>query len=147
VSIATFSPLTNWLFVLGDNPWPAAFGATLAAMFVLTCTAIWIGLLSVAYVAGRKEEACAALNGRHVAMSVGATALLVLLVLSHQWSVGNIGSTSNDVSCADFCRDKLFLGSGMPPKNSGIETCSCDDAQGHEAVEVPMAEVASQRGK
>jgi hypothetical protein len=46
-----------------------------------------------------------------------------------------------EVSCADLCRAKGFIGSGVPPRNSGEHTCSCFDAQGREAVKLPLSEL------
>src|SRR5438034_9814042 len=81
-----------WLFVFGDNPWPSFANQMLVAMLILTFMTLWVAFMSVAYVAGKKQEARASLNAKHVAASAGATALLVVLTLLHQWSVGNIGT-------------------------------------------------------
>jgi hypothetical protein len=125
-----------WIFVYGDDPWPSAAGNALTAMLVLTCVTLWAVFLSVAYVAGKRQEAHATLNARHVMASLGATALLLALVVSHQWREGNIGAQSDDVLCAVFCHGWGFAGSGMPPRDAGAATCI--DAQGREAVKVPM---------
>jgi hypothetical protein len=127
-----------WIFVFGDNPWPSAAGNILAAMLVLACMTLWIALLSVAYAAGKKQEAQAALNVRHVMASAGATSLLVLLVALQQWSVGNIGTKSDSVLCSEFCREKGFLASHMSPRDAVAATCSCLDEHGREAVTIPM---------
>jgi len=136
-----------WLFVLGDNPWPSSANNMLGAMFVLVCMALWVALMSVAYVAGKKQESHAAMNTQHVAISAGVTVLLVLVVVSHQWRVGNIGTKSDGILCSAYCRDKGFMGSGMQPENTGTVTCSCFDAQGREAVIVPMSDVAAEQRK
>jgi len=136
-----------WIFVLGDNPWPSSAGNMLTAMFVLACVMLWVAFMSAAYVFGKKQEEHAVLNAKHVMASVGATALLVLLVVSHQWGVGNIGTKSEGVLCSEFCRDKGFAGNGMPPRDKGAVTCSCFDAQGREAVKVPMGDVTVGQGK
>jgi hypothetical protein len=130
-----------WIFVFGDNPWPSSADNILTAMLILACMTLWVFFMSAAYVAGKKQEEHTALNVKHVLASAGATALLVLLAGLHQWGVGNIGPKSDDVLCSDFCRDKGFAGSGMPPRDAGAATCSCFDAQGREAVKVPMREV------
>ena len=134
-----------WLFVFGDNSWPEPANMMLVALFVLTCIAFMVALLSVAYITGRNEEKRVALNAKHVVMSVGSTAMLVFLVVAHQWSVGNIGTPSNSVLCSEFCQDQGFAGSGMPPRDSGVETCSCFDAHGGVAIKVPFAEIPMQR--
>ena len=136
-----------WIFVFGDNPWPSFAGNMLAVMIVLVCLTLWVVFMYAAYVVGKKQEAHASLNAKHVMASVGATVLLVLLVVLHQWGVGNIGTKSNRVLCSEFCRDKGFSGSGLPPRNAGEATCLCFDAQGHEAVKVPMRDVTKGQDK
>jgi hypothetical protein len=149
VSLLLFAAAAGalWIFVLGDNPWPASAGNVLMGLLVLACAALWLGLLALAYATGKQQEAQPALNPRHVLAAVGTTALLVLLVVAQQWSVGNLGAKSDSVACADHCKAKGFMASGMPPRDSGLATCSCYDAQGREAVKVPMAEVAAGPGK
>lgn len=138
---------TLWLFVLGDARWPSSAEAVLAALFILVCVTLWGKFIGVAYRAGRKQEARAVLNPAHLVMSAVATAVLVLLVVFYQWSVGNIGAQSSGLLCAGFCRDRGFAGSGMPSRDSGATTCSCFDARGREAVRVPIADVTVQRRK
>ncbi|MFA5083294.1 MAG: hypothetical protein WC474_12155 [Hydrogenophilaceae bacterium] len=147
LSVALFGSAAGllWLFVFGDNPWPTSASKILMALFVLTCAASWLALLATAYVAGRREESRATLNVRHVAMSAGATALLLLAVVMHQWNVGNLGTPGDDILCSGYCRDRGFAGSATPPRDTGEATCSCLDAQGREATKVPMAEVTAQR--
>jgi len=136
-----------WIFVFGDNPWPASAGTVLTVMLVLAFLALWVGLLSAAYRFGIKQEQQATLNTRHMMTAVGATVLLVLLVVAHQWSVGNLGPKSDGELCADFCQEKGYSGSGMPPRDAGVATCSCFNAQGREAVKVPMGEITARQGK
>lgn len=136
-----------WIFVFGDNPWPPTADTVLTAVLVLACTALWLAMLYAAYVVGKKQEAQATLNTRHVMIAVGVTVLLVLLAVAHQWRVGNLGPKSNGELCADFCRDQGFAGSGMPPRDAGAATCSCFDAQGREAMKVPMGEITGRQGQ
>ena len=131
-----------WLLVYGDDPWPARVNTALIALFAFTCVVALSGWLYVAYATGRKEEASSALNGKHVAMAAGATVLLVLLIAAHQWGVGNIGVPSDSVACSDFCRSQGYAASGMPPRDSGVGSCSCYDAQGRESIRVPSAGVS-----
>ena len=130
-----------WLFVFGDNPWPSAAGNALAVGFILAFAACWIGLLSAAYAAGKKHEDSPGFDARVVWASSGATALLVLLVVAHQRSVGNLGPKDDGTLCSAFCQARGHSGSGMPPRNSGDTTCSCYDAQGREAVKAPIEKV------
>jgi ABC-type multidrug transport system fused ATPase/permease subunit len=149
ISLLLFGAVAGalWLFVLGDNPWPSTVNSMLVAMLILACMTLWVAFMSVAYVAGKKQEAHVAMNTKHVVVSAGATALLVLLVVSHQWSVGNIGARSDGLLCSEYCRDKGFVGSGMQPRNTGAATCSCFDAQGREAAKVPMSDVTAEQRK
>ena len=149
ISVLVFGAAAGalWLFLLGDSPWPLSVGSLLMVTFVLACTALWVAFMSVAYMLGKKQEARAVLNAKHVALSAGATVLLVLLVVSHQWSVGNMGGPSDGALCSEFCRAKGFAGSGMPPRNTGATTCSCYDVQGREAATVPIENVIAERRK
>ena len=143
LAVAVFGAAAGvlWLFVAGDSPWPSAATTLLVAVFVLAFAASALVLTHRAYVVGRREEARPSLNPKHVVAAVGATALLLLAIVAYQWHVENIGAKSDDVRCADFCRDKGFAGSGMPPRNARAATCTCFDPQGREAVKVPMADV------
>lgn len=136
ISITLFGATAGalWLFVFGDNTWPASVNNLLTAMFFLVGIALWLALLSAAYRVGRRQEQHEALNTRHVAVAVGATLLMLLVAAAHQWSVGNIGPKSDSLVCAEHCQSKGFAGSGMPPRDSGDRTCSCFDAQGREFV-------------
>jgi hypothetical protein len=136
-----------WIFVFGDNPWPPSAEKALAAVFFVACLTLWVAFMSVAFIAGKKQEESASLNVKHVIASAGATALAVLFMVLHQWSTGNVGPKSDSVLCSELCREKGFAGSGMPPRDAGAPTCSCFDAQGREAVKVPMGDVAAGRGK
>lgn len=135
-----------WLFVFGDDPWPAYAEAVLTAAFVLGCLTLWALFLSAAYAAGKAQEARATLNPRHVIGAVGVTALLVLIVVTHQWQVGNLGAKSAGVLCAEFCQAKGYAGSGMPPRDAGAAICSCIDGQGREALTLPLADIARTPG-
>jgi hypothetical protein len=131
-----------WLFVFGDNPWPPSVGTALTVLFVVVALVVWAVLLSVAYAYGRKQEARDFSILWPVVAAAGATAFLVALVVLQQWRVGNLGPKSADMLCSEYCRDKGYAASGMPPRNSGEATCSCLDAQGREAVKVPIDQIA-----
>jgi len=130
-----------WIFVFGDNPWSSYVSTLLTALLVLAVATLWIALMSAAYVVGKKQEEHAVLNAKHVMAAAAATALLMLLVVSYQWRVGNIGTKSDGMLCSSFCQDKGFPSSGMPPRDAGVATCSCFDAQGRETVKAPMVDV------
>lgn len=127
-----------WLFVFGDNPWPAAAEQTLPVIFALTFLIMWIGLMAVGYQTGKRLEKESALNTSHVLISMGLTAMFIMFILLQQWSIGNIGPKSDSIICGDFCAEKGYSGSGMPPPISGDRTCSCYDNSGNEALKVPL---------
>lgn len=130
-----------WLFVAGDNEWPAAIDTILVAVFVIAFAASALGLGSLAYSAGKRREQEASGTGAPVVAAGVATAVLVLAIVAHQWQIGNIGPRPDSVVCSEFCMSKGSAGSSMPPRNSGAATCSCLDAQGREAITVPMESI------
>lgn len=131
-----------WLFLFGDDPWPATGETALVAIAIATFTALLLVLLRLAYVLGRKEEESARLNAGHVAISLGAALLLVGAGAYHQVRVGNLGVPHESIVCADFCRDAGFTGgSQMPPRNAGARVCICLDARGREAANVSIDEI------
>jgi hypothetical protein len=38
--------------------------------------------------------------------------------------------------CSDFCKQNGFAASGMPPRDSGENSCSCYDNSGQEVINV-----------
>ncbi len=134
-----------WLFVFGDRAWPPAATVGLAALFLLVFAASAFALTCRAYALGRAQEAQASLDARHVLAAAGAAAFLLLVIVAYQWHVGNIGRKTEESFCSEFCEGKGFAGSGTPPRNAGAATCSCFDAQGREAVKVPMESVLSHK--
>ena len=128
-----------WLFVFGDDTWPATANTLLGAVFAGGVATLWIVLLSIAWSVGKRQEGRPALNRAHVALAIGATVLLaaVIAVRLTGWSFS--GARTDSVVCADFCRDRGFAGSGMPPLDSGDRTCSCYDTQGREAEQIDLS--------
>jgi hypothetical protein len=140
VSIFGFAALAGilWLYVFGDNPWPAYIEPILAAFFVGTVLFGWLVFIVLGFFIGMRLEKDPALNRTHILISAGLTLALILLMVFHQWSVGNLGPKSNSVQCSDFCSLHGYAGSGMPPAISGDRTCSCYDSSGHEALRIPL---------
>ena len=147
VAFAVFGAAAGilWLFLAGDTPWSPVADALLGAVFVLAFAASALAFTSWAYAVGRQEETATSLNVRHAVAAVGATVLLLLVVVAYQWHVGNIGRSTDGVLCADYCQAKGFAGSGMPPRNAGAATCTCFDPQGREVVTVPMETVVPRK--
>src|SRR3954469_15653517 len=118
-----------WIFIFGDNTWPDYAGWVLGAVFGVTFLAISIGAARLAYLAGLKAEAGGTLNAGYVALSALATAVLVGIFMTWPWGLDKMGSPPDDVACASFCRSHEFVGSSMPPRDSGKRVCGCIDAK------------------
>jgi hypothetical protein len=140
VSIFGFAALTGllWLFVFGDNPWPAYSEPVLASLFVLVVLALWMFFIVLGYFVGRRLEKDPVLNRTHILISVGLTLAFLLLLVFQQWSVGNLGPKTGSAQCSDFCSLHGYSGSGMPPAISGDRTCSCYDSNGNEVLKIPL---------
>ena len=131
-----------WLFVFGDNPWPPIASTMLGAVYLAGCAGLWLALLFVAYAVGKGQEVRPALNIGHVALSIGATVLLLTVIAARMMGLSISERSSDSLVCADFCRAEGFSASGTPPQNSGNRTCTCYDAQGREVRQVPLSEIA-----
>jgi hypothetical protein len=105
---------------------------------VLTVLVIWIAIITLGFVAGKRLERDPLVNKKGVLVSGGLTAMFLLLILFQQWSVGNLGPKSDTVLCSEFCARHGYAGSGMPPQNTGDRICSCFDDSGNEALTVPL---------
>ena len=149
ISVFVFGGLTGilWLFVFGDNPWPAFIEHVLAVLFVLSVLFLWLATIVLGYIIGRRLEKDPALNRTHIFISAGLTLAFVLLILFQQWSVGNLGPKTESVQCSDFCTMHGYAGSGMPPAISGDRTCSCYDDSGNEVLRIPLDHLNPDFGK
>ena len=127
-----------WLFVFGDDPWPAVAGTMLGAVFVGVGAALWALLLAGAYAVGRQQESAPRLNTNHVAVAIGITAVVGGLVASRVAGVRFGGAQDDTIVCAERCRAEGFMASGMPPRDSGDRTCTCYDASGQAARRAPI---------
>ena len=144
ISIFVFAAFAGilWLYVFGDNPWPASSETMIPALFVLVFGVLWVGLITFGYFIGKKRETDPLINRNHILISAGLTLMFILLMIFQQWSVGNLGPKSDGVLCSEFCTRHGYSGSGMPPQNSGDRTCSCYDASGNEALAVPLDSIS-----
>jgi hypothetical protein len=127
-----------WIYFFGDHPWPSAIETILPILFVLIFLMVWITTIIIGFVTGRRLEKDPALNRKHILVPGALTILFVVFIVLQQWSVGNIGPKSDTVICSDYCSQKGYSGSGMPPQNSGDRTCSCYDSSGNEALKLPL---------
>ena len=144
-----FAALTGflWLYVFGDNPWPAYIGPILATLFVLTVLVLWLVFIVLGFFTGRRLEKDAAPNRTHILISAGLTLAFLLFVVIQQWSVGRLGPQPDSVLCSDFCSMHGHAGSGMPPAISGDRTCSCYDSAGNEVLRIPLDHLDPDLGK
>jgi hypothetical protein len=131
-----------WLFVYGDNPWPPVTSTFLGMLFVLGGAGLWLALLSVAYMVGRQQEVRPTINIGHVALSIGATIVLLGMIVVRVAGVNIFRTESDSLVCADFCRAAGFAASGTSPRNADDRTCGCYDAQGREVRQVPLSELS-----
>jgi hypothetical protein len=140
ISILLFGGLMGllWTFVFGDNPWPSYVERLTAVFFILTVLTLWLASIGLGYVIGRRLEDQPGLSRTHILISAGLTVLFLLLIVFQQWSVGNLGPSSDSVLCSDFCTQHGYSGSGMPPGISGNRMCSCYDDSGNEALTIPL---------
>lgn len=140
LAIFTLGAFTGilWLFVLGDNPWPASAEVILSILFTAVFLLLWAGSILLGYWTGRRLENDPALNRSHVFISAGFTLLFLLFMVFYQWRVGNLGPQSDSVLCSEFCVQHGYAGSGTPPEDSGSQICSCYDGAGNEALRIPL---------
>jgi hypothetical protein len=127
-----------WLYVFGDNPWPAYIEPFLTVLFAGALLVLWLMFIVPGYFIGRSLEKDPALNWIHIWISAGLTLILLLFVFFQQWSVGNLSPRSGSAQCSDFCSLHGYAGSGMPPAITGDRTCSCYDSSGNEALRIPL---------
>jgi hypothetical protein len=126
-----------WIFVYGDNPWPAYLDQ-LAPIFMGTVfLGTWLGLIWTAYRWGQRQESLPFFNKKHAYVAIGATVALALAVFSHQRSVGNIGPKSDVLVCSDYCTAGKFPASRFPQDG----TCRCYGSDGSEALNILMSKV------
>lgn len=81
-----------WIFVYGDNPWPAAANTALMAAAVTASALMLVTLVALSYSFGKQQETRGGVRRSHVLIAIGVSVGLPLLVLLHQWQVGNLAS-------------------------------------------------------
>jgi uncharacterized membrane protein YidH (DUF202 family) len=96
------------------------------AVFLVGSTGLWLALLAFAFMVGKRQEARSSLNIGHVATSIVATILLVVVVSR---AIGAFEAPSDSQTCADSCRTEGFAISGTTPDT---RSCSCYDAEWRE---------------
>lgn len=136
-----------WLYVFGDNAWPSSTEPIVAILGIVTFLLVWMGLILLGYRMGARLEHEPSVNGKHILLSAGLTLLFILYIFFQQLSVGNLGPRSDSLLCSDFCVQRGYAGSGMPPADSGERTCSCYDESGNEAVKVPLQSIREENAQ
>ncbi len=126
-----------WLYLFGDRPWPAVSGDFLTLLAAATFLLLWTATVIVGYRTGKRLEASPGLNRRHILASAALTVAPLLLLVLHQWSIGNLGKRSDSLVCRDLCLAKGYSASGMPPENTGEKDCICYDS-GWEVLRMPL---------
>lgn len=127
-----------WIFVFGDNPIPSTVENIMSISIALVFLMVWMGTIAIGFGVGKRLEQDPPLNKSHVLISIGLTLAFILLVVSYQVSVGNLGPKSDELLCSDYCVRQGYSGSSMPPRNTGERTCSCLDNFGNETIKIPV---------
>lgn len=135
---AGFAAGVLWLFIFGDNPWPAYTGTLLIVLSMLVFLVIWLAVITAGFHVGKKFEQNPDLNKKHVFASIGITVLTILFILFQQISAGNLGPKSDGELCMDYCIQQGYSASSTPPQDSGDRSCSCLDNSGNESIRVPL---------
>jgi hypothetical protein len=81
-----------WLFVYGDNTWPDTAETVVMSLVGLVAAATLGALLFASYSFGKARELTSGMSKRHLVLAAVVSVLLPLLVLLHQWQVGNLGA-------------------------------------------------------
>jgi hypothetical protein len=130
-----------WIYVFGDDSWPASTQNILPLLFFLTFLLLWIVSIAAGYRTGKKLEFDPVLNKKHMAVSFISTIVPLCLILFHQLQTGHIGPPSDSELCSDFCVQNGFSVSGMAPRNSGERKCICFDESGQETISASIESI------
>lgn len=130
-----------WIFIFGDNPWPAWTERLLPILFVLTFLFVWMALILMGYFTGKRLEADPILNPSHILISGGLTFMFVIVILLQQFRTGNAGSKSDSALCSDYCSRNGYAASGLPSRDSGDRTCSCYDSSGNAVIKILLDDI------
>ena len=79
-----------WIFVYGDGPWPEAASTVLMTLGAIAAAVTLLVLTALSYSVGKRREAGGGVRRSHVALALGLTVGLPLLVGLHQWQVGHL---------------------------------------------------------
>lgn len=130
-----------WIYVFGDNIWPAWSERVMPVLMLIVFSSLWISAIVTGYLVGKKLEALPGLDVRHFWISLGATMLSIVIVVLHQLSVGNLGPKSEGQLCSEYCSELGYVASSIPPRDSGERTCSCLGQRGKAKLPIPIDEL------
>jgi hypothetical protein len=82
-----------WIFVYGDRPWPESVNTMLMGVAIAGSALTLTALVALSYFIGKSGESRGGVPRSHVVVALVISVGLPLLVLLHQWQVGNIGGT------------------------------------------------------
>lgn len=126
-----------WLYVFGDNPWPAWTETLLPLALIGTFLLLWTAFIAAGFRRGKQLEGVPGLNRRHLVVSAVLTLAPMLLILLHQLSVGNLGPPPDSRICSEFCSAQGYTASGLSPRDSGDRVCTCYGS-GRDDLSVPL---------
>jgi len=133
-----------WLYVFGDNAWPQGIDLFLIIPLIIVFTGIWIILLTLAFNVGKAQETSGNIpSKRAVSLALSATVFLSLMIVFHQWRIGNIGPKTTSAACSDYCKDNGYNTSMMPPRyssESNDASCNCMEG-GKIHITIPLSEL------
>lgn len=127
-----------WLYVFGDSTWPVWTGQVMPVLMLAVFSSLWLGAMMTGYLVGKKLEAAPGFDVRHFWISLAATLLPIVIVLLHQLSIGNLGPKSDGQLCSEYCSDRGYAASSMPPRDFGERTCSCLGRYGEVEMTLPI---------
>ena len=122
-----------WIFVFGDDPWPRHSDFILGAVGLMAGVPVLGAALTMAWRAGKAQESQPRVPRRHLGLAVGLTLVLGAVIVLQLAGPRPGGPASDSERCADLCRDAGYSTSSMPPRDSGLRTCSCLDGGGRAA--------------
>lgn len=127
-----------WIFVLGDNSWPELAHRGLALLGLLTFPGVWGAFVIAGFIAGKRLETDPRLDKNHILLSIALSIAPLMLILMHQYRVGNLSPKPASMLCAEFCADNGYTTSGMPPGDSGDRDCICYDGNGKVLIKTSL---------
>ena len=130
-----------WLYIFGDETWPAYIENMLPVLFVITFLILWTASITYGYFTGKRLEDSSEVDRKHIITSIVVLILSLSIILLYQARIGNIGSKPVTLLCSEYCLSQGFVMSSMPPRDSGEMTCSCFDEFGQETMNIQVDDI------